>query len=80
MIDFSVSCIKKIKCNVNEFVHWNYNDAQIRMITYLCHDLEIDVKGFSLVDNDKGEIASLHKSRRCKNLIASLPILSSKDC
>ena len=54
MIDFSVSCIKKMKCNVNEFVHWNYNDAQIRMITYLCHDLEIDVKGFSLVDNDKG--------------------------
>ena len=45
---------KKMKCNVNEFVHWNYNDAQIRMITYLCHDLEIDVKGFSLVDNDKG--------------------------
>ena len=25
------------------------------MITYLCHDLEIDVKGFSLLfDNDKG--------------------------
>ena len=25
------------------------------MITYLCHDLEIDVKGFShLFDNDKG--------------------------
>ena len=54
MIDFLVSYIKKMKCNVNEFVHWNYNDAQIRMITYLCHDLEIDVKGFSLVDNDKG--------------------------
>ena len=47
MIDFSVSCINFLKCNVNEFVHWNYNDAQIRMITYLCHDLEIDVKGFS---------------------------------
>ena len=28
----------------------------------------------------KGEIASLYKSRRCKNLIASLPILRSKDC
>ena len=54
IIDFSVSCINLLKCNVNEFVHWNYNDAQIRMITYLCHDLEIDVKGFSLVDNDKG--------------------------
>ena len=54
MIDFSVSCINFLKCNVNKFVHWNYNDAQIRMITYLCHDLEIDVKGFSLVDNDKG--------------------------
>ena len=44
-IDFSVSCINLLKCN----------DAQIRMITYLCHDLEIDVKGFSLLfDNDKG--------------------------
>ena len=44
-----------MKCNVNEFVHWKYNDAQTRMITYLCHDLEIDVKGFSLLfDSDKG--------------------------
>ena len=51
---FGIMHKKKMKCNVNEFVHWNYNDAQIRMITYLCHDLEIDVKGFSLLfDNDK---------------------------
>ena len=56
-----------MKCNVNEFVHWNYNDAQIKMITYLCHDLEIDVKGFSLLfANDIGgeRVANVHISKR----------------
>ena len=39
MIDFSVSCINFLKCNVNKFVHWNYNDAQ----TYWNNDWNINV-------------------------------------
>jgi len=88
MIDFSVSCINFLKCNVNEFVHWNYNDAQIRMITYLCHDLEIDVKGFSLLfDNDKGGdrlLAQFKKKAKItkeKKLLSwTLPIIASLKC
>ena len=79
-----------MKCNVNEFVHWNYNDAQIRMITYLCHDLEIDVKGFSLIDNDKGgdrllaqfnkKVKKLHFSKEKKLLSWTSPIIASLKC
>ena len=77
-----------MKCNVNEFVHWNYNDAQIRMITYLCHDLEIDVKGFSLLfDNDKGGdrlLAQFKKKAKItkeKKLLSwTSPIIASLKC
>ena len=45
---------------------WNF---EIRMITHLCHDLEIDIKGLPfLLTMTKGEIASLHNSRRKQKL------------
>ena len=55
-----------------------YDDAQIRLIlTFVI----IDVKGLPFfLTMTKGEIASLHKSRRCKNLIANLLISRSKNC
>ena len=52
---------------------WNF---EIRMITHLCHDLEIDIKGLPFFKKGlpffltmtKGEIASLHNSRRKQKL------------
>ena len=45
---------------------WNF---EIRMITHLCHDLEIDKKGLPFfLTMTKGEITSMHNSRRKQKL------------